>query len=245
MRRFSYIGFHKAGGDATPTPSATTAFLCHLDGTDAATTASAEGTWGAAFDVASQASLAVAQKKFGDTSLTFGASSNSYFRFSNCACNYGTGAFCVDCWVYLTSAPIDATNILGRYSASYKSLTLRFDDNAGTTRFRILGNGVDAYSSDATSLTLNKWHHLALSRNASGNASLWLTPVDGSSQKLMDQVSMGDPGAGDSSLWLGTTGTGYAFEGYLDEIRICIGSDGGFDPTTATITPPTSPYKIV
>ena len=153
-------------------------------------------------------------------------------------------AFTIEAWVYPTS--------LG----SYNNIMSGWDSNCNHRGilFHILssgqiffgGPGGSTYSSNASSsgvVTTNKWHHVAVTRNNSGDGEFYIDGVSAGS--FSNNGDMNNHGCG---VFIGANMDGYAdgsggmfrFTGYISNLRYVVGHEtytSGFTPSTQPFTP--------
>ena len=178
-------------------------------------------------------SHSVSQKKIGRSSIEFVYSSNSYLStgFSSDFA-FGTGAYTFEAWVYPTSQSATYAGIMGNYNSSSSDFGTFFEITGGKWSVYV----PSARSDTGVAVSLNAWSHVALVREGTGSNQLKLY-VNG------------------SSIWTGTDsqnttntykalisgidlGASYAFNGYMDEIRISNSAryTGTFTPSTTAFT---------
>jgi hypothetical protein len=178
------------------------------------------------------AQISTAQFKFGASSLSVNGTSNSCITFPDSPdWDFGLNPFTIEGFFRFAAAPTNAL-LVGQWSGGFA-----FWFESGRIYLRP-GLGTDAVLY-TWAPTLNQWYHIAVDRDASLNARLyvdgamvakttgWNANITGSSAVLMV-----------GSLTPGGFG-GFNLNGYVDELRISnvarYGSDAGF-------TVPTSPY---
>ena len=145
----------------------------------------------------------------------------------------GTGPYTVDMWVKLTSAPssnglfFSASSGLGMYiNSSLNQFTLmKWGDGTGVNNF---------YSS----ISINTWYHLAISRNGSGSTQLWINGAKAGASPVTDSNNYIH---GPSAIF--GTGAGGKLQGLMSNFRMT--NTNIYDPSSSTITVPTSPLTAV
>jgi hypothetical protein len=163
--------------------------------------------------------------------------------------NFGAGQFTVEGWWYLASAlgaGYGISSLIGNFSgfsgntdASYQ---LYYDSTANAIKFSWTTDGHDATVATLTggSISLDAWHHIAATRDGSGNISLY---VDG--------TRVATTNIGTTQALHSTTGT-YSYMcigndasqadsmgGYADGVRL---TNGAARYTGSSYSPPDSPY---
>ena len=164
----------------------------------------------------------------------------------NSAFAFGTGEYCMEGWIYMTSAPaspsglIDLRRAAPNYNAPWLNVTSGYKL---ALRDGTLGADVVI---GATNIQLNTWTHVAVTRQVTSNAGtrIFLNGVlDANSITNNSNYSNG-------ALTLATAGDSlgsFMFTGYMSDVRITKGSVPTSYQTSATtsgtavFTPPTSP----
>jgi hypothetical protein len=162
-------------------------------------------------------------------SLNF--SSSSYLSLS-AAQTIGTQAFTFECFFYTASNGLQT--ILGASSSSGMSIWLFGDGVNPLTTIQIDRSNVDAAQYSVSPITMNAWHHIAVTRDSSNNMSVFLDGV-----KATGSVSNTANYTGPSGLIGAVAGSAYFFTGYLAQIKLDVGSNY-YDPTAASIAVPTA-----
>ena len=168
----------------------------------------------------------------------------------NAAFNFGTGAFTVEAWVYLTAYPSGvATSIISlgdgatgglNYSGwalAYDSTSIRFYRYDGTeTNYTV-----------STAIPLNTWRHVVAVRNGSSNLSIFLNGIR-IYNNASASISYNNVNA--NPLYVGwwksgaSPGTVGLLTGYVSDARIVNGT-AVYDPTLTTLTVPTAPLTAI
>ena len=172
-----------------------------------------------------------------ENSLSFNGTSDSYIFSSNYTLTFGTNDFTIECWIYMTSVAGSSRVIfstkpgVGTGAGNVFCVYLTGNNNTiqiycGSTLF---GNG--------TSVTLNTWHHVALTRYK-GIAKLYLdgnlSTAGGSLANNFDTSIF--------SIGSNTLGTTEFYSGLISNFRII---NGVALYTGSSLTPPSSPLKYV
>jgi hypothetical protein len=202
------------------------ALLLHMDGTGS-TFVDSSG-FGRSITASGSATQSTAQSKFGGKSAAFDGSGD-YLSTPSIA--LGSGDFVVECWLYLNAISSDFTGIFdGRPSqGAYPCLLLNGSNISWfvSSSFRITGS----------SLSTGQWYHIAVAR-ASGSTRMYVngTQVGSTYSDSTNYLSSSTPVIG--ATFDGTDD--YALNGYIDELRITVGSSRGM--TGSTITVPTAAF---
>jgi hypothetical protein len=205
-----------------------TAFLLHLDGTNGSTTFTE--VLGRTVTGVGNAQISTAQAKFGGAALLLDgtgdyltSATGDPFRFA--------GDFTLEAWFRPASNPGADLLFEGRVSgASATGLAVY---RAGGL-LRMFTNNADRIQG-STVMTLNTWHHVALTRQDS-TMRLFLNGVqEGSNYTSSANFS-------DGLCFIGSDSVGTnAFNGYVDEFRIMVGQAvyvGAFTPPAAAFPNP-------
>lgn len=156
------------------------------------------------------AKLSAAQKKFGTASLALDGVGDYASVAPTSDFAFGTGDFEFDVWLYRTNTAL--TTILDfrpqSGSTPYHQLNL---SSTGTLRYAVNGTTVIT----GTTLTLNTWVHVAISRE-SGSTKMWVNGTQAGAT-YADTNNYSAP----YSLTIGASNLGAnGFAGYIDDLRI-------------------------
>ena len=102
------------------------------------------------------------------------------------------------------------------------------------TIIQIDRSNIDAALYTVSPITLNTWHHLAVTRDSANNTSVFLDGV-----KATGSASNATNYTGTSGFIGAVAGSSYFFTGYLTQIKLAVGSNY-YDPTAASISVPTA-----
>ena len=175
---------------------------------------------------------------------------------------FGTGAFTIEFWYQhvsdinggVTGANADIVISKGRRHTSYQGWLL-FTHNNGTDKvnwvgYKVNGSSGTNYSLDANSTGVSlahdgDWHHIAVTRDGSGNMGLF---IDGT--RYADATGYG--GVIDNSNYAvrlasaynyTSAATGHYANCYLYDVRITKG-EAKYDPTSSSVTKPSAPFEL-
>ena len=182
--------------------------------------------------------ISTAESKYGGSSIYFSGANKQYLLFLNNSLTFPSD-FTIEAWVNLTqynSGTINYkhvilvlasnnSNVLAAFNIGGESNVLQFGQFGGVT---VKGS---------TTVSLNTWHHVAVSRKGS-TVNLFLDGVlDGSDSigTAFNTISQGHTGWGDA-LDSGDE-SARRFRGYIDSFRVTSGVaryDTNFDPETDT-----------
>ena len=210
--------------------------LLHMDGASGSTTfTDSSGTPKTV--TASGATISTTQSKFGGASGSFGASAYATSPISS-AFEFGTGDFCVEAFVFITSfsnARIVGIGQGANGGGPYTGWSLRITSTlVGFYRY---DGATETDRSTSHSAAANAWHHIAVSRS-SGTLNTYLngtrlasvTDTTSYNRINSDNLEIGGVNFG---------GTTIPLNGYIDELRI---TKGTARYTGSTITVPTAPF---
>jgi len=176
--------------------------------------------------------------KYGTASAYFSAASSQLSLANTSVMPYGTEDFCIECWLYPTTNPGDAT-LIG--STASNGLVICCGWNGGS-HFRFGNVGGYPYPVDIQRniISLNTWWHLAVTRNG-GNLRIFKNGVQQGATESIGSYSFAQ---GQTRIGLvGGVGryedpdVAQAFIGYIDDVRITRGQAR----YTSNFTPPSSP----
>lgn len=217
----------------TITPIATdVALLLHFDGSNGSTAFTDSSPNGLTVTASGGAEVNTAESKFGGASLYLpGGSSGSLLSITGDLA-FGTGDFTVEAWLWTVGTPSFPTVIeIGDHLSSSGIIFLtQVDDGAGSFSARVYSGGW-VYGPQTE---VNEWMHVAWVRN-SGELKIYVNGTGGSAVTFTNDLT------NTSAITIGNKSSAsdaYAFEGYIDELRIV----KGVAVYTSNFTPPTAPF---
>ena len=163
-------------------------------------------------------------------SLTF--SSSNYLALNDPQ-TIGTQSYTFECFFYTASNGLQT--LLGAANPGGMSIWLFGNGTNPVTIIQIDRSYVDAAQYTVSPITINTWHHIAVTRNSANNMSVFLDGV-----KATGSASNATNYTGPSGLIAAVAGSSYFFTGYITQIKLTIGSNY-YDPTAASISVPTAP----
>ena len=218
------------------TDDSDTVFLLHMDdNTDSSGT-------GNTVNLNGNASFSTAQKKFGTKSLYIDGQNNSYgYYYADNNFNVGTGALTVECYVYLLSGGGgNYQGVVGRWWSGSNIFDLRVKSGDVSGNFSV--HDTTSIRDGGVDLADNTWYHLAWTRDGSGNNKLFLDGVEKTSWSNSNNMSLTN-----NNLIFGATdsGTGYIYNGYIDEVRLSNVQrySSNFTPNQTTTTNATGSFE--
>ena len=206
--------------------------LLHCNGTNGSTTFTDSSQNGLTVAANGNAQISTAQSKFGGASAYFDGA-NSTISLQDSALITGTGQFTIEMWFYASSTDgglVRSSNFNGGYELIHLNSELKFwAYNSGDVLV-------------ATAPSLNAWHHVAVTRDASNVLRMF---VDGT---LVDSATNFTENLYRNTLAIGTSRTNfYNFDGYIDDFRLTTGVaryTAAFTPPTAQLLGGGSPFSI-
>jgi hypothetical protein len=174
------------------------------------------------------AQLSTAQTKFGTASLLLDGNSDYLTVPDSDDWSFGTNPFTIDCWVYLTSNPINSP-IYTQNNGSMPSIAFTLHTDISGLRFYAYNSGfiIDFWNQNTVSYNLNAWNHIALVRIDGGNTSAsWRIFINGISIPLVLNAGAWNasiPNLSTQILVGRDIRNSTYFFGYMDEYRISSG----------------------
>jgi hypothetical protein len=169
----------------------------------------------------------------------------------NSAFNFGTGAFTVEAFVYITASNGTNQRVIGIGDGAigggpYTGWTLNIN-NALTTINWYRYDGTETNLSASYTFNTNTWYHIVAVRNGSSNLSMF---VNGSRVYNNASATLTYNNVNTNPLYVGAINDGASpagvkyFNGYISNARVVAGS-AVYDPTSTTLTVPTSPLTTI
>ena len=181
-----------------------------------------------------------AQKVFCRSSIYFDGVGDGLRVANHASLELGSDAFCLDTWVrFADFTESISPTLIAKYDSqnSAKSYMFRYHSTDENLDFYYSTNGTNYYGLHfSTTLSLNTWYHVALTR--SGNYIRCF--VDGVQKGSSENIGSTSFYSGNSQVTLGVVGPAYAgyLKGWLDEPAIRT----GVSIWITDFTPPTSAY---
>jgi hypothetical protein len=242
------FGNDETGKAITNTNGTTTGYdsytklLCHFDIAKATSTTAETGQ---TITYVDDADCTVAQSKFGGKSLALDGTGDYVTLPHSADWDFAAGDFTIDCWGYLT-ADANASTICGQSDDAFAKMAFSFNVfKAGSNvsiYFSYTTDGSTIVSKSvtwSTGVITNAWYHFAVVR--SGNNLYFF--VDGTQVGATQDMTGVTIYNSDQVLSVGRLygSDSYAWDGYLDELRI----SKGIARWTANFTVPAYPYGQV
>jgi hypothetical protein len=158
---------------------------------------------------------------------------------SNAAFAFGTGAYTVECWVYLTVAVSGTHNPCFVFCDTTGGFG--FYNFGGAGQLQITARGIATVLGSSTTLTANVWNHIVAVRSGTGTnlASIFVNGTrvangtDATNWTVTGPMRLG-------SINLAT----YYLNGFMSNVRVVKGT-AVYDPTLTTLTVPTAPLTAI
>lgn len=204
--------------------------LLHMDGANGSTTFTDNSNNNFTVTPAGNAQISTTQSKFGGASGYFDVASG-IDCVVNTAFEYGTGDYTVEFFIYMTSINPNGVIIYDHRTAAAATQNVPTIYIDGSNILTLFING-NFRISNAGTVPLNSWTHIALVRNA-GTTRLYLNGnLTGSTTYFYNSQNLAPYFAYYKLANL------YNLIGYMDEVRIT----KGVARYTSNFTPPTAPF---
>ena len=215
--------------------------LLHCEGTNNDTDMDDDSRVGHHFDFIGNSKLSSAQKKFGSTSLFTGTSDNDHILVDSDDTNFlelGTEDFTLEFWLYWNGVTGYQTVFDNGYGSGSTAGSWMIQTDNGNGRMKWYQNGgvLVTEGSDPANTT---WLHYAIVRS-SGTLKIYRNGIQTASGSTTNAYYTPD------KLSIGARNAGtYAFDGYLDDIRITKGVArySGSDTSSANFTVPSAAFS--
>jgi hypothetical protein len=149
---------------------------------------------------------------------------------------FGSGAFTVEMWVYITGSSGTVANYSNGQSSNSNFAWELYQVNSTTMQFSVF-EGATQYASSSTSFSLNTWNHIACVRN-NNTLTTYINGVSGATTANVTGVTVTEPAS--STLKLCSYGNGSSYvTGYLSNVRVVKGTalyTSNFTPATQPLT---------
>jgi hypothetical protein len=149
----------------------------------------------------------------------------------------GAGAYTVEGWAYFSTASLPGV-MLSTLTPGNNGFSLVI---FSATQIRIDRNGFAADTYNIPAMASNTWHHIAATRDSSGNQTIFVDGVRSTTGTITNNSNFSGVSAGIGKF---NEGGQWWYTGYFSNIRAVVGSNV-YDPTQATITVPTGPLPVV
>jgi hypothetical protein len=151
-----------------------------------------------------------------------------------------SGAFTIEFWIFLESLALDSINPSIITFPTQPNAWQVYINSAGSYIGLYDGNA-DVVNTTSSSITANRWYHVAISRDASNNLAIFLDGV----RKGSTASGAGTIGSTTGTIrFMAYDGSQGDIKGYLSNLRIVKGS-AVYNPTQTTLTVPTTALTAV
>lgn len=230
----------ESSGDFTDTEvDSSTVLLLHGEGEDASTTIIDSSPSHKTVTAKGNAQIDTAQKVLGSASILFDGT--DYVSLADSDDWYFSGDFTIDFRIRFASLPSASQymHIMGQVESASKRWYIYIYNNAGTYRLHYTAgdnSNTIAFSRSFSSLDVNTWYHLAITR-AGSSFKLFVNGAQMSTEYTSSLFIVNIS----AQLWLGGVSGQTYLNGWLDEVRLIKGKA----VWTSSFTPPTTPYALL
>jgi len=216
-----------------------TVLLLHGEGEDASTTIIDSSPSHKTVTAKGNAQIDTAQKVLGSASILFDGT--DYVSLADSDDWYFSGDFTIDFRIRFASLPSASQymHIMGQVESASKRWYIYIYNNAGTYRLHYTAgdnSNTIAFSRSFSSLDVNTWYHLAITR-AGSSFKLFVNGAQMSTEYTSSLFIVNIS----AQLWLGGVSGQTYLNGWLDEVRLIKGKA----IWTASFTVPTAAYAIL
>lgn len=214
---------------------ASVSLLLHGDGTNGSTTFTDNSPTPKTVTAGGNAVISTAKSKFGGSSMYFDGTGDYLSVPASSAFQFGTGAFTIEAWVYLTATPgAQGAQIFGRQEYGVGSDYV-FHIKSDRTLTFYLSTAVANVATSTATVPLNSWCHVAVTRSG----TTFTVFIDGVGESGSSALSTEVPYAVAYSIGADQNGDEANFTGYIDDLRIT----KGVARYTANFTAPTRAFS--
>lgn len=219
----------------------------HMDGSNGSTSFSDSSSYGRVLSAFGNAQITTSQSVFGGASATFDGTGDYIRTPYTSDLDFGSGDFTVECWIRVTATRTYNGHICGTYTfgsvdggtqnagwglSSSPGMAVSFGWSPGGTwqQLALTPDGV---------LTLNTWHHIAVSR-VGGTIKIFVDGVQKASSAISSNIVCvksyfysGSYNRGDADAF----SVNISYAGQIDDLRITKGVgrySSAFTPPIAT-----------
>ena len=176
---------------------------------------------------AANASISTSVSKWGSGSGFFSGTNGRLSGSNSSLFQFGTGDFSVEAWVQITAAGSFQTLFTTRSSSTGDDgSAFWFGLNTGSLKPIVYTSGLVASSS--VNLTANQWHFVCVTRS-SGTLRIYIDGTQTATASDSTNYTVGFPTLGY------TLANQYPLNGYIDDLRITVGSARGYTGSTIPV----------
>ena len=161
--------------------------------------------------------------------------------------NFGTGQFCIECWVYVDNLPATGSPGYGRVfqqdgptgNNAFSNLQVTINPSNNTLHAWAYGSGNPVAIVGSKNLKDGQWHHIAVNRDSNNLITQY---VDGIPDGTVTTTTNFNPNSGSPRPRIGiydTGGTNGVFNGKISNLRVTVGEPvytSAFRPSTTPLT---------
>ena len=161
--------------------------------------------------------------------------------------NFGTGQFCIECWVYVDDLPGSGSPSYGRVfqldgptgNSAFSNLQVTINPGNNTLHAWAYGGGNPVAIVGSKNLKDGQWHHIAVNRDSNNLITQY---VDGIPDGTVTTATNFNPNSGSPRPRIGiydTGGTNGVFNGKISNLRVTVGEPvytSAFRPSTTPLT---------
>ena len=178
------------------------------------------------------AQISTTQSKFGEASIYLDGSGDYLILAEDNSLDFGNGDFTFELWVYILSQSLD---MMVGSSSAYSNVQFFRINTGGTYEYLTVYLNGDFLSIPNSGVTVNSWHHLALTRSGT-TVRVFVDGTLAGSATSSRALAVDKIGA---FYFQGNLYTSqYYFKGYIDDLRITKGVaryTSNFEPPTAQL----------
>lgn len=186
--------------------------LLHGNGSNGATSTTDSSSYGRSITMSNGAALNTSTKRWGLASIALDGTNDFVSAGTSTDYNFGSGAFTVECWVYLSSVSGQRC-IITNYQNSANGWAIQLV--SGFLAVNLSGDGVDI--TGTTLMSVNTWYHVAVS-GQSGSIKLFLNGVQ-EGATFTGAVALNST----SPLLVGQIASSAYLAGFVDDVRVTKG----------------------
>jgi len=188
------------------------------------------------------AAASTAQKKWGAGSLYFDGSGDYLTIPSSTSLDFGGGNFVVEAWFRTSQGTADATLIVREWVSDpwENAWTVQFTSSSALRIYSTAHSSGAPLLVGSTPCRDGNWHHFAWVRTGSSHKLFLDGVLDASATSSASWTSAAKNITVGNDLTFGSGGR--AYEGYIDDLRITVGSDRGY--TGSSIAVPVQAFPV-
>lgn len=207
---------------ATDADFSSVQLLLHMDGGNESTTFTDSSSNALTVTASGNAKVSTSITKFGQACLLDGLGDYLVVTDTSSVTAAGTGDFAFECWFYNYTGSSTVTNSGTLLQGGTGSPIIRYESS--NISFGVVGTG---YLLSASQPSLDAWHHVAVVRDSTSTRMY----LDGS------QVASGTVTNNLTAIThIGAHSNGALnWDGYIDDLRITIGTARGYTGTSITV----------